>query len=39
MNFTTFQATGVGSTTITYGLSRGEREKALQSRRFVVRVS
>jgi predicted secreted protein len=34
-----FKAIAVGSTSITYGLTRGEREKALQSRRFDVRVS
>ncbi len=34
-----FKATGVGSTSISYGLTRGEREKAFQSRRFIVRVS
>ncbi len=34
-----FKAIGVGRTSITYGLTRGEREKAFQSRRFDVRVS
>ncbi len=34
-----FKATGVGATSITYALTRGERAKALQSRRFDVRVS
>ncbi len=34
-----FKATGVGAASITYALTRGERAKALQSRRFDVRVS
>jgi hypothetical protein len=34
-----FKATGAGKTSITFGLTRGEREKAFQSRRFDVRVN
>ncbi len=33
-----FKATGVGDTSITYALTRGERAKAFQSRRFEVHV-
>ncbi len=33
-----FKAIGAGSTSITYGLTRGEGEQAFQSRRFDVRV-
>jgi hypothetical protein len=34
-----FKATGAGKTSITFGLTRGERKKAFQSRRFDVRVN
>jgi hypothetical protein len=33
-----FKATGPGTTTITFGLTRGETAKAYESRRFVVKV-
>jgi hypothetical protein len=34
-----FKATGTGTTTLTFGLTRGETKKAYESRKFVVRVS
>jgi hypothetical protein len=34
-----FKATGPGTTTVSFGLTRGERAKAYESRRFTVRVS
>jgi hypothetical protein len=34
-----FKATGTGSTSINFGLTRGERIKAYESRRFNIRVS
>jgi len=33
-----FRATGAGTTTIAFGLTRGETAKAFESRRFTVRV-
>ena len=33
-----FRATGTGTTTIAFGLTRGETAKAFESRRFTVRV-
>jgi hypothetical protein len=33
-----FTATGVGTTTVSFGLTRGERAKAYESRRYTVRV-
>ena len=33
-----FTATGVGTTTVSFGLTRGERAQAFESRRFIVRV-
>jgi hypothetical protein len=33
-----FKATGRGTTTVSFGLTRGERTKAYESRRFTVRV-
>ena len=33
-----FKTTGVGTTTLSFGLTRGERSKALESRSFEVRV-
>ena len=33
-----FKATGKGTTTVAFGLTRGETAKAYESRRFVVRV-
>ena len=33
-----FKATGAGTTTIAFGLTRGETAKAFESRRFTVRV-
>jgi hypothetical protein len=33
-----FKATGKGTTTVAFGLTRGETAKAFESRRFVVRV-
>jgi hypothetical protein len=33
-----FKATGPGTTTVSFGLTRGERAKAYESRRFTVRV-
>jgi hypothetical protein len=33
-----FKATGTGTTTVTFGLTRGETSKAFESRRFTIRV-
>jgi len=33
-----FRATGNGTTTVAFGLTRGETSKAFESRRFTVRV-
>ena len=33
-----FKATGKGTTTVAFGLTRGETAKAYESRRFTVRV-
>jgi hypothetical protein len=33
-----FTASGVGTTTVSFGLTRGERAKAYESRRYTVRV-
>jgi hypothetical protein len=33
-----FTTTGVGTTTVSFGLTRGERAKAYESRRYTVRV-
>jgi hypothetical protein len=33
-----FKASGVGATTVAFGLTRGETSKAFEARRFVVRV-
>jgi ATP:corrinoid adenosyltransferase len=33
-----FKATGNGTTTVAFGLTRGETSKAYESRRFLVRV-
>jgi hypothetical protein len=33
-----FTATGAGATTVSFGLTRGERAKAYESRRYTVRV-
>jgi hypothetical protein len=33
-----FTATGAGTTTVSFGLTRGERAKAYESRRYTVRV-
>ena len=33
-----FRATGIGKTTVAFGLTRGETAKAFESRRFVVTI-